>query len=113
MGSAGRRRHVLVLLGLVLGVAVVALGARLAEIHGYGWEWTLTPSAAPPKVHVDGRDYDRGAEQSGGVPSDAVLRDETPGGGQIFKPGRARGTSTIVYVKDGQRVYVYGLIGGP
>jgi len=47
------------------------------------------------------------------VPHDSLLRGETPGGGQIFKPGRARGTSTIVYVKDGQSVYLYGLMGGP
>jgi hypothetical protein len=28
-------------------------------------------------------------------------------------PGRATATSTIVYVKAGQRVYLYGLMGGP
>lgn len=113
MGRAGRGRHVLVFLSLVLGVAVVALGARLAENYGYGWEWTLIPSAAPPKIHFDGRDYNRGGEQSGEVPSNAVLSGETPGGGQIFKPGRATATSTILYVKDGERLYLYGLMGGP
>lgn len=100
-------------LSLVLGVAVVALGTPLAENHRYGWEWTLTPTATPPKIHFDGRDYDRGGEQSGEVPSDAVLSGETPGGGQIFKPGRATGTSTILYVEDGERLYLYGLMGGP
>lgn len=113
MGKGGGGRYVLVLLGLALGVVVVALGARLSEIHGDGWEWTLTPSAAPPKIRFDGRDYNRGGEQSGGVPNNSVLTDETPGGGQIFKPGRATATSTLVYVKDGERVYVYGLMGGP
>ena len=113
MGNAGRGRHVLVFLGLVVGVAVVALGARLSEVHSYGWEWTLTPSAAPPKIEFEGRAYDRGGEESGGVPRDSVLRGETLGGGQIFKSGGETGTSTLVFVKDGPRVYVYGLMGGP
>jgi hypothetical protein len=98
---------------LVLGVSVLSLGVRVTAVHGYGWDWALTPSAAPPKIELDGRDYNRGGEQPGGVPIDSVLRGETLGGGQIFKPGRATATSTIVYVKDGQRVYLYGLMGGP
>ncbi len=113
MGNAGRRRHVLAVLGLVVGLAAVALGVRATEVHAYGWEWTLSPSAAPPRIEFEGRGYDRGGLQSGGVPDDAVLEGETLGGGQIFKPGRDTGTSTIVFVKDGPRVYVYGLMGGP
>lgn len=113
MARAGKVQHVLVFLGVVLGVAVVALAATTAKNHGYGWEWTLTPSAAPPKIHFDGRDYNRGGEQSGEVPSDAVLSGETPGGGQIFKRGSATATSTILYVKDGEHLYLYGLMGGP
>ncbi len=113
MGHLGRTPRVLVLLALVLGVAAVALGARLAENHGYGWEWTLTPLAAPPKIHFEGRDYDRGGEQSDGIPSGYVLEGETPGGGEIYKFGLDEGTSTVVFVKDGEHVYAYGLMGGP
>lgn len=113
MGNVGRRRRVLVLVALVLGVAAVALGARLTENHGYGWEWTLTPSAAPPKIHFEGRDYDRGGEQSDAVPSRYVLEGKTPGGGEIYKSGLDEGTSTVILVKDGEHVYAYGLMGGP
>ena len=103
----------LVLLALVLGVAAVALGARLVENHGYGWEWTLSPSAAPPKIHFEGRDYDRGRERSDGIPRGYVLEGETPGGGEIYKSGTDEGTSTVVLVKDGEHVHAYGLMGGP
>jgi hypothetical protein len=110
---ASRGRHVLALLGLVLVAAALVLGPRLAANHAEGWEWTLTPSAAPPKIRFEDRDYNRGGEQSGGLPDDLVPVGETPGGGQIFKSSRASGTSTLVYVEDGESVYVYGLIGGP
>lgn len=110
---ARRGRHVPALLGLVLAVAALALGAPVAANHAEGWEWTLTPSAAPPKIRFEDRDYSRGGEQPDGLPDDVVPVGETPGGGQIFTSAYASGTSTLVYVEDGDSVYVYGLIGGP
>ncbi|NPC98967.1 hypothetical protein [Nocardioides sp. zg-DK7169] len=113
MTNVGGRRHVLVLFALVLAVAAVALGVRLTENHRYGWEWTLTPSAAPPKIHFEGRDYHRGGEQSDAVPSRYVLEGETPGGGEIYTSRRDAGTSTVIVVKDGAHVHAYALMGGP
>jgi hypothetical protein len=113
MGHPAIRRSLLRVSVLLASAGVVVLGARATEIHGYGWEWTLSPSAAPPKIHFEGRDYDRGGKQSGGVPADAAPTGETLGGGQIFKTRRTAGTSTLIYVKDGRSVYVYGLMGGP
>jgi hypothetical protein len=113
MWHSASRRNVIRVCLLLASVCVVALGARATQVHGYGWEWTLSPSAAPPKIHFEGRDYDRGGKESGGVPPHAVLMGETLGGGQIFKTGSPSGTSTLLYVKDGRSVYVYGLMGGP
>lgn len=113
MGTRATRRHTLVVCVLLGSVGAFALGIRAAEVHRYGWEWTLSPSAAPPKVHFEGRDYDRGGRRSGELPGDAVRAGETLGGGQIFKTGRASGTSTLIYIEDGRSVYVYGLMGGP
>lgn len=113
MGTpVGPRRALLAGVFLAI-VGVVVVGGRATEVHSYGWEWTLSPSAAPPKIHFEGRDYDRGGKPSGGLPPDAVLKGETLGGGQIFTSGSASGTSTLVYVKDGRAVHVYGLMGGP
>lgn len=101
------------LLGPLVAVAVVAGGVRMKQVHDYGWEWTLFPSAAPPKIHFQGRDYDRGGEQSGAVRRGYVMKGQTLGGGEIYKFGLDRGTSTVIFVKDGRRVYAYGLMGGP
>lgn len=109
----GTGRLLLGLLGLVVAVAVVASVIRVQQVHDYGWEWTLFPSAARPKIHFEGRDYDRGGEQSGVVPRGYVLEGETFGEGEIYKSGLDRGTSTVIYVKDGRHVYAYGLMGGP
>ena len=113
MANLTRLRLTLGLLGLVVAVAVVAGGIRMKQVHDYGWEWTLFPSAAPPKIQFEGRDYDRGGEQSGAVPRGYLLKGETLGEGEIYKFGLNRGTSTVIFVKDGRRVYAYGLMGGP
>ena len=86
MGNRGGRRRVLVLLALVLGVAAVALGARLVENHGYGWEWTLSPSAAPPKIHFEGRDYDRGRKRPTEYPAATFLKARRRAGAKSTSP---------------------------
>ena len=58
-----RRRLMLGLLGLVGAAAVAAGGIRMKQVQNYGWEWTLFPSVAPPKLRFQGRDYDRGASR--------------------------------------------------
>lgn len=104
-------RVVVVGLALATVTALVGAGIRLDQVHDYGWEWTLVPSAAPPKVEYDGRDYDRGGERDS-VPDGAVASGETMGGGTIYAFADP-GTQTIIYVADGEDVWTYGLLGGP
>lgn len=94
----------------VLVVASLALAMRLQHVHDETWEWRLQPTATPPLVHYDGRDYRR----SGAPPdlTDLRHRGTTPGGGTIYAPTGVRTAVTIVVV-DGRHAVSYGLMGGP
>jgi len=101
--------------GLVAAVVVVALlGFQLHRVHSEGWEWRLTPSAAPPKVHLMGRDYSRDDQEP--MPPGLVNRGTTPGGGSIFTEAVSPTHSGVyfsVFVKDGSLAFRYSLMGGP
>jgi len=110
-GSAPRPRLWLFATGFLL-IVVVGFGVlvRLYQVHEQGWEWRLSPSAAPPKVHYNGRDYDRGGKQAS--PSTAIVRGRTPGDGVIFA-SRSAGTPVVIWVRADGTTYGYGLMGGP
>ncbi len=83
------------------------------RVHDAGWEWRLTPSAAPPKVHFAGRDYERGSLDGVHLPPPSYSRQgTTPGGGVIYAPDSGF-THVVIIVRDGQRSFEYGLMGGP
>lgn len=94
---------------VVAGAAVCAV--RMYRVHAAGWEWRLTPSAAPPKVHFAGRDYERGGDGVH-VPRAYSRQGTTPGGGVVYGPAGSR-THVIIYVRDGQESFEYALMGGP
>jgi hypothetical protein len=85
----------------------------MRQVHAYGWEWTPFPSAAPPKIRFEGRDYRRGGVVPTGLPHGYVRKGRTLGNGQIYEDAGATGTSVVVYVKDGTHVHEYALMGGP
>jgi hypothetical protein len=85
--------------------------AQLLRVHAYGWEWTLSPSEAPPKVHFMDRDYGRGAEEPL-VPDGWVQRGETLGGGDIFAPAGDK-FPVVLIARSDDGAWGYGLIGGP
>ena len=101
------RRSVITLLVVCVAVPLV----RLYQVHDEGWEWRLTPSAAPPRLLFDGRSYLRGPH-SIPVPSADTAHGETPGGGTIFADDDPR-TDTVIWVRAGSRIYDYELQGGP
>ncbi|MGZ4699557.1 MAG: hypothetical protein ACXVGT_18145 [Oryzihumus sp.] len=113
-GSSRPRIGRVLLLAAAVVVAVAAVGAvRMYRIHEAGWEWRLTPSAAPPKVHFAGRDYERGSEFAR-VPSTWTRQGTTPGGGTVYAPAGGSGeVPVVVYVRDGRETVGYGLMGGP
>lgn len=94
---------------LLAGLAGV--GLRLDQVHEYGWEWTLSPSEAPPKVRFQDRDYQR-EEKEPRVPDGWVRRGETLGGGDIFVPGEDT-TPVVLSVRSDDGVWGYALMGGP
>jgi hypothetical protein len=99
----------------VAGVALVAVVvAQIIDVHSETGRWGITVSAArvPSRLHFEGRDYDKGDQLK--LPSDAVQRGHTAGGGTIFKPsGDQDYLSVVIYVSDGKRAWGYGLVGGP
>lgn len=83
-GNRRPHRGLALLLVAVTVVAVAAVCAvRTYRVHEAGWEWRLTPSAAPPKVHFAGRDYERGSLDGAHPPLSYVRQGTTPGGGVI------------------------------
>ncbi len=86
---------------------------RLGQVHSDTWEWRLTPSAAPPKIQLDGRSYLRGAAGDR-VPAGATVAGHTTGGAPIYVGERIAGAApTVVEVVDGATTWGYGLSGGP
>ena len=106
-GSSRARR---LAIGLAVAVAA-ALAARVVYVHDKTWEYRVFPSATPPKVGYDDRDYTRGRSLPRIVVG-LVRSGETMGGGVIYVP-TGSGTATVVVVVDGHHVVEYSLMGGP
>ena len=95
-----------------VGIALV-LGGRLVRVHDKTWEWTLRPSATPPKVVV----FDRAYRRSNGPPSDPTDADRpvgrTPGGGLILAQRPDPYVPTAIWVRGPDGLRAYALMGGP
>lgn len=99
-------------IGVLLLVVAAIAAVRAYQVHAYGWEWGLIPSAAPPKVVFDHRNYSRGQVQTS-VPEGWSHQDDTMGGGEIFAPVSNGHAPTVIDVRDGSTVWGYALMGGP
>lgn len=108
VGRSSGRRAMLALLVLV----VLAAGAQAVRIHDRDGQWALVSSAAPERLTLDGRDYRRGDPDTE-VYADWVKRGTTSGGGTIYTLASSTGTPTVLWVRDGDTVWGYGLLGGP
>lgn len=101
----------LVLLALVSGLLYVAV--HLRHVHDASWEYRWTPSAAPPKISFQGRDYHRGSRESA-LPAGEVPLGRTAGGGVIYgPPGPHPNAFTGVDVVANGHLTGYALSGGP
>lgn len=105
------RRRVRTAAQSVAILLAVAGGVQVARVHAQDGEWTLFPSAAPLRFHFAGRDYDRGTQAE--PTPDLVVRGKTAGGGAIYVPAAETGTVVVLYVRDGDDLWTYGLVGGP
>ena len=98
-----------------LAVVVVVAGVvlfRLVQVHEETWEWRLTPSATPPKLHVLSRDYQR-EDRNQAPPSSARWLGMTPGGSPMLGETVRSYAPTVIWVKSHQAFEVYTLMGGP
>jgi hypothetical protein len=89
------------------------VGLRLEYVHSKTWEWTLTPSAASPKIEFAHRTYLRRAGGSS-APASSTEVGRTLGGGIILSDQwPAPNVPTRVWVHGGSQVLPYSLSGGP
>lgn len=109
------RKTVIVAAVLVL-MGVGVLGVRVAQVHSETGEWRLTPSAAPPTLHVLGGDYSRSGLAP--EPPEEILDVDglgsTDGGGRMFLPPTAQHIEpvpTVIHVYDGEQTWAYELVG--
>jgi len=105
--------YVLVLRKSVLVVAVLlltAVGAQAIRIHAKDGRCALVPSATPERLHFGGRDYDRGrrVDERGGL-----VEHGTASGGTIYTVAGDAVPAVILYVRDGDQLWQYSLVGGP
>ena len=103
-----RRRMLLV---VVASVVVLWCGVRLIGAHQEYGEWGLSPSSTPPKIHVAGRDYHRGAPtvRPAGWQVIATVADSEP----VWAPRGFAGTPAVMVVATPGGDVNYALSGGP
>jgi len=106
-GRPWRRAMLAALVLVVLGV-----GFQAVHIHHQDGHWALVPSVAPDRLRFSGRDYERG-DLDTKVYTNWEKRGTTSGGGTILTLASTTGTPTVLWVRKGDKVWGYGLIGGP
>jgi hypothetical protein len=103
-------------MGLVAAIVLpflCLLGVRLVQVHSETSEWTVTPSAASPKIEFADRSYLRNSVVPS-APQEAIAVGRTAGGGVVLSDHwPAPYVPTAVWVVDGPRVFQYTLSGGP
>jgi hypothetical protein len=89
----------------------MAVAAQALRIHAQDGRWALIPSALPERLHFAGRDYDRGrqVDSRGGL----VREGSTSGGGTIYTIAADTVPGVVIYVRDGDQLWQYALVGGP
>jgi hypothetical protein len=113
MTAARARVWVAALAAAIVVLLAGLVGVRLVHVHDETWEWTLSPSAASPKIEFADRSYLRDSVVPS-APQDATDVGRTAGGGVILSDHwPAANVPTVVWVKDGPRVVHYSLSGGP
>jgi hypothetical protein len=101
--------------GLLLVVAVaLVLGVRLFQVHDQTWEWRLQPSATPPKVRFENRDYRRESGQPLAAPAAGAAEvGTTSAGTPLYAVSNGTHAPTGVYARAQRGFVSYSLMGGP
>lgn len=111
------RKRLQIVGGVVVGLAVVGLGVRMAEVHSSTGDWGVVASTTPTKLSFDGQDYLKGSKVGPlySLPEAVVAAGKTDGGGQIYIPrhNSADGsTPNWIAVSSGGIEYSYATQGG-
>lgn len=92
-------------------ITVAAVGVVVSRNHRTYAEWALFPSATPPRLPVNGRDYDR-EEPVASVPAGSVVLDHTPAGVTVLGPPGPF-PPTVIEVRTKAGLTSYSLSGSP
>ena len=96
--------------------ALLVLGELGYMQHEYG-QFRPWPSAAPPKLPFDGRDYKRTDDAPtsaiGWVGSPQAVVGHTRGGGEVWSTPNNPYAPTVLWVRAAGKYYTYTLKGGP
>lgn len=104
------RRQAVVL--TLLAVAALLLGGRVYQVKQQYGELRLSPSSAPPVLHLAGRDYHRGAAAA--APYTGAMRIATVAQHEpVWGPSADGRTPTIVVLQTAGGYVTYALSGGP
>jgi hypothetical protein len=95
---------------VVLVVAAVVAGRMVWVRYAYG-EWSLSPSASPPRLMYDGREYRRADPVAEVDPGDILV--DHVAGGQLYGPAHAVADPTVLELVTDDGVVRYSLVGGP
>ena len=110
MTGTGRLRR-----GIAAGLValLLALGGWVAWLHVHTWDWGITPAAAPHKLELFSRDYQRESSAGVALPADARPIGRTLGGGQVLGQQPDPYVPTTVWVRTAGGLEAYSLLGGP
>jgi hypothetical protein len=113
VGLARRHRLVALVVLAVLAVTLAWAGQHIVRVRMRSGEWRWSPSATPPKIVYDGRDYLRGATFPR-LPEGEVRLVRLATGAWLYGPPlpHANAPTGLDVIVDG-RVVGYGLSGGP
>lgn len=103
-------RVVIGLLAVVLVSAAVVAGRVVWVRYAYG-EWSLSPSASPPRLMYDGREYRR-ADPVAAVDAGDIVVDHVAGG-KVYGPPHPPASPTVLELVAQDGVVRYSLVGGP
>ena len=105
-----RGRMVAGLVAVVLVAAAVVAGRVVWVRYAYG-EWSLSPSASPPRLLHGGREYRRADPVAAVDPGDIIV--DSVAGGQLYGPPDPLSDPTVLELVTDDGVVRYSLVGGP
>ncbi|HEU4676059.1 MAG TPA: hypothetical protein VFS29_08735 [Motilibacteraceae bacterium] len=109
MGASWARRGI----GLLLAALLLGTGGWVDWLHTRTWDWGIRPAAAPTRLELFSRHYQRDSVTSVPLPVDAQPLGRTLGGGQILGQRPDPYVPTGVWVRTPDGLSEYSLLGGP